>query len=88
MPRYSHLARVIEVLTVVGAARRPVFTAFGGTLNGVPVKESVGEGDWLYSTPIAPGTSVTLTKVFLGGSGDFALIVSIPHGVAFFPDQD
>lgn len=62
----------------------PVFTTFGGTLNGSPVQESAGEGDWMYSTPIAPGASVTLTKVFLGGTGDFTLTVSTPHGTAFF----
>ena len=65
----------------------PVFTSFGGTLNGSPVQESTGEGDWMYSTPIAPGASVTLTKVFLAGPGDFTLTVSTPHGVAFFSGQ-
>lgn len=64
-----------------------VFTTFGGTLNGSPVEEAVGEGDWLYSTPLAPGASVTLTKVFLGGSGDFTLTVDTPHGTAFFTGQ-
>ena len=80
--------RVAVTLTNNGKeAWSPVFTTFGGTLNGAPVEESVGEGDWLYSTPIAPGASVTLTKVFLGGSGDFTLTVSTPHGVAFFTGQ-
>lgn len=65
----------------------PVFTTFGGTLNGAPVEEAMGEGDWMYSTPLAPGASVTLTKVFLGGPGDFTLTVSTPHGVAFFTGQ-
>lgn len=65
----------------------PVFTSFGGTLNGAPVQESMGEGDWMYSTPLAPGASVTLTKVFLAGPGDFTLTVSTPHGVAFFRGQ-
>ncbi|MGH3908399.1 MAG: DUF4190 domain-containing protein [Pseudonocardiaceae bacterium] len=65
----------------------PVLTTFGGTLNGAPVQEAMGEGDWMYSTPIAPGASVTLTKVFLGGTGDFTLTVSTPHGVAFFTGQ-
>ncbi len=60
-----------------------VFTTFGGTLDGVPAKESF-EGDFLYSTPLAPGASVTLTKVFEGGPGEFTLTASTPHGVAFF----
>ncbi|MGH3939081.1 MAG: DUF4190 domain-containing protein [Pseudonocardiaceae bacterium] len=80
--------RVAVTLTNNGQEQwSPVFTTFGGTLNGAPVQESVGEGDWLYSTPIAPGASVTLTKVFLGGNGDFALTVSTPHGTAFFTGQ-
>jgi hypothetical protein len=77
--------RIAVTLTNNGKEQwSPVFTTFGGTLNGTPVKESVAEGDWLYSTPIAPGASVTLTKVFLGGTGDFTLTVSTPHGTAFF----
>lgn len=62
-----------------------VFTTFGGTMNGAPAPETVGEGDWLYSTPLAPGASVTLTKVFeVDGPGEFLVTVSTPHGVAFF----
>lgn len=64
-----------------------VFTTYGGTLNGTPAEESAGEGDWLYSTPLAPGASVTLTKVFVGGPGEFTLSISTPHGVAFFTGQ-
>ncbi len=61
----------------------PVFTTFSGTLNRAPVQES-SEGDWRYSTPIAPKTSVTLSKVFLGGGGQFSLAVSTSDGVALF----
>jgi hypothetical protein len=61
----------------------PVFTTFSGTLDRVPVQES-SEGDWKYSTPIVPSTSVTLSKVFLAGSGQFTLAVSTPDGVALF----
>lgn len=64
-----------------------VFTTYGGTLNSTPAEESTGEGDWLYSTPLAPGASVTLTKVFVGGPGEFTLSISTPHGVAFFTGQ-
>ncbi len=64
----------------------PVFTTFRGTLNRAPVQES-GEGDVRFSTPIAPHTSVTLSKVFLGDSGKFTLAVSTPHGVALFTGQ-
>ncbi len=64
----------------------PVFITFNGTLNHAPVRES-REGDWRYSTPILPHTSVTLSKVFLGGSGEFTLAVSTPHGVALFTGQ-
>lgn len=79
------VVRVPVTLTNNGQQEwNPVFTTFGGTLNGAPVQEAMGEGDWMYSTPIAPGASVTLTKVFLGGTGDFTLTVSTPHGVAFF----
>lgn len=80
--------RVAVTLTNNGQEEwSPVLTTFGGTLNGAPVQESMGEGDWMYSTPIAPGASVTLTKVFLGGTGDFTLTVSTPHGTAFFTGQ-
>jgi hypothetical protein len=61
----------------------PVFTTFDGTLNRAPVQES-SEGDWRYSMPIAPNTSVTLSKVFLGGGGQFSLAVSTSDGVALF----
>lgn len=61
----------------------PVFTTFSGTLNRTPVQES-SEGDWRYSTPIAPYTSVTLSKVFIGGGGQFTLAVRTPDGVALF----
>ncbi|MGH3927455.1 MAG: hypothetical protein ACRDTT_32095, partial [Pseudonocardiaceae bacterium] len=61
----------------------PVFTTFSGTLNHAPVQES-SEGDWKYSTPIVPYTSVTLSKVFLAGSGQFTLAVHTPEGVALF----
>lgn len=64
-----------------------VFTTFGGTLDGAPVQEAVTEGDWMYSTPLAPGASVTLTKVFTAGAGEFVLTVSTPHGIAFFTGQ-
>ncbi len=61
----------------------PVSTTFSGTLNRAPVQESK-EGDWKYSTPIVPYTSVTLSKVFLAGSGQFTLAVITPDGVALF----
>lgn len=61
----------------------PVSTTFAGTLNRASVAESA-EGDWMYAAPIVPHTSVTLTKVFAGGAGRFALTVSTPHGVALF----
>ncbi|MBV9029768.1 MAG: hypothetical protein JO364_05510 [Pseudonocardiales bacterium] len=61
----------------------PVSTTFAGTLDRAPVVESA-EGDWMYAAPIVPHTSVTLTKVFVGGAGRFALTVSTPHGVASF----
>lgn len=64
-----------------------VFTTFGGTLDGAPVQEAVGEGDVMYSTPLAPGASVTLTKVFTAGPGEFVLTVSTPHGTVFFTGQ-
>jgi hypothetical protein len=65
----------------------PVHTTFGGTLNRVPLEEA-NEGDWEYSTPIVPRTSVTLNKVFLGGGGgQFTLAVKTPQGVALFTGQ-
>ncbi|MGH3979327.1 MAG: DUF4190 domain-containing protein [Pseudonocardiaceae bacterium] len=80
--------RVPVTLTNNGAEEwNTVFTTFGGTLDGVPVQESVGEGDWMYSTPLDPGASVTLTKVFVGGPGEFTLSLSTPHGIAFFTGQ-
>lgn len=56
---------------------------FSATLNRVPVQES-REGDWKYSAPIVPSTSVTLSKAFLAGSGQFTLAVRTPEGVALF----
>ncbi|MGH3778862.1 MAG: hypothetical protein ACRDRR_24520 [Pseudonocardiaceae bacterium] len=64
----------------------PVFTTFGATLNRATLQES-NEGDWKYSTPIVPHTSVTLSKVFLGGGGQFTLAVNTPQGVALFAGQ-
>jgi hypothetical protein len=64
----------------------PVVTTFSGTLNRAPLQES-NEGDWNYSTPIVPHTSVTLSKVFLGGDGQFTLAVNTPQGVALFTGQ-
>ncbi|MGH3889179.1 MAG: hypothetical protein ACRDSZ_21920 [Pseudonocardiaceae bacterium] len=64
----------------------PVFTTFGATLNRAPIPES-SEGDWKYSTPIVARTSVTLSKVFLGGGGQFTLAVNTPQGVAVFTGQ-
>jgi hypothetical protein len=64
----------------------PVHTTFGGTLNRTPLEET-NEGDWKYSTPIVPRTSVTLNKVFLGGGGRFTLAVKTPQGVALFTGQ-
>jgi hypothetical protein len=61
----------------------PASTGFAGTLNQAPVAEST-EGDWMYRSPIAPHTSVTLNKVFLGKPGQFNLKVSTPDGVASF----
>jgi hypothetical protein len=61
----------------------PLSTTFIGTLNRAQVAVSA-EGDWVYKAPIAPHTSVTLTKVFVGGRGQFTLTVSTPHGVALF----
>jgi hypothetical protein len=64
----------------------PVFTTFGGTLDHAMLQES-NEGDWKYSTPIVSRTSVTLSKVFLGGGGQFTLAVKTPQGVALFTGQ-
>lgn len=61
----------------------PESTTFAGTLNRTPVEESA-EGDWMYRASIAAHTSVTLTKVFVGGRGRFALSVSTARGVALF----
>jgi hypothetical protein len=61
----------------------PLSTTFIGTLNRAQVAVSA-EGDWVYKAPIAPHTSVTLTKVFVGGRGQFTLTVGTPHGVALF----
>jgi hypothetical protein len=61
----------------------PTPTDFAGTLNQAPVAEST-EGDWMYQSPIAPHTSVTLNKVFLGKPGRFNLKISTPDGVASF----
>ncbi len=61
----------------------PVSTGFAGTLDQAPVAEST-EGDWMYRSPIAPHTSVTLTKIFLGKPGQFGLKVNTPDGVASF----
>jgi hypothetical protein len=61
----------------------PLSTTFGGTLNRAQVAVSA-EGDWMYKAPIAPHTSVTLTKVFAGGRGQFTLTIHTPHGVALF----
>ncbi|MGH3873783.1 MAG: hypothetical protein ACRDSR_20155 [Pseudonocardiaceae bacterium] len=64
----------------------PVFTTFGATLDRAPLPES-NEGDWKYSTPIVPRTSVTLSKVFVGGSGRFTLTIRTPQGLALFSGQ-
>jgi hypothetical protein len=64
----------------------PVSTTFVGRLNHATVPEST-EGDWMYSTPIVPRTSVTLTKVFVTGPGQFTLTMSTPHGEALFSGQ-
>lgn len=80
----ASVIRVAVTLTNNGDKEwSPVFTTFNGTLNRAPVQES-SEGDWRYSTPIAPHTSVTLSKVFLGGGGQFSLAVSTSDGVAMF----
>ncbi|MGH3902293.1 MAG: hypothetical protein ACRDTA_29390 [Pseudonocardiaceae bacterium] len=64
----------------------PVFTTFGATLDRAPLQEST-EGDWKYSAPIVPHTSVTLSKVFLGGGGQLILAVNTPQGLALFTGQ-
>ncbi|MDQ4104641.1 MAG: hypothetical protein M3186_13370 [Actinomycetota bacterium] len=64
----------------------PASTTFIGTLNGAPAPEAT-EGDWMYSAPIVGHTSVTLTKVFVGGPGQFNLTVNTPNGVALFTGQ-
>ncbi|MGH3755569.1 MAG: hypothetical protein ACRDRP_23310 [Pseudonocardiaceae bacterium] len=64
----------------------PALATFSGTLDRAPVPES-DEGDWNYSTPIVPRTSVTLSKVFLGDSGQFTLAVHTQQGVAAFTGQ-
>lgn len=80
----ASVIRVAVTLTNNGDKEwSPVFTTFSGTLNRAPVHES-SEGDWRYSAPIAPNTSVTLSKVFLGGGGQFSLAVSTSDGVALF----
>lgn len=61
----------------------PVSTSFVGKLDRATVPESA-EGDWMYRAPIAAHTSVTLTKVFVGGPGQFSLTASTPNGVAWF----
>ncbi len=79
--------RVAVTLTNNGErAWNPVSTSFIGRLNRAPVPEST-EGDWMYSTPIVAHTSVTLTKVFVAGPGQFTLSMSTPHGVALFTGQ-
>lgn len=61
----------------------PESTSFVGKVNRATVPESA-EGDWMYRSPIVPHTSVTLTKVFVGGPGQFSLTASSPNGVALF----
>jgi hypothetical protein len=61
----------------------PVSTSFVGKLNRATVPESA-EGDWMYRSPIVAHTSVTLTKVFVGGPGQFSLTANTPNGVALF----
>jgi len=83
----ASVIRVAVTLTNNGDKEwNPVHTTFGGTLNRTPLKEA-NEGDWEYSTPIVPRTSVTLNKVFLGGGGQFTLAVKTPQGVALFTGQ-
>ncbi|MGH3594162.1 MAG: hypothetical protein ACRDRF_24480 [Pseudonocardiaceae bacterium] len=61
----------------------PVSTSFVGKINHATVPESA-EGDWMYRSPIVGHTSVTLTKVFVGGPGQFSLTANTPDGVALF----
>lgn len=61
----------------------PESTSFVGKLNRATVPESA-EGDWMYRSPIVAHTSVTLTKVFVGGPGQFSLTALTPNGVALF----
>lgn len=61
----------------------PESSTFVGKLNRATVPESA-EGDLMYRTPIVAHTSVTLTKIFVAGPGQFALIADTPHGVALF----
>jgi hypothetical protein len=76
--------RIAVTLTNNGErAWNPASTTFTATLNGAPAPEAA-EGDWMYSVPIVGQTSVTLTKVFVGGPGAFDLTVRTPHGVALF----
>lgn len=83
----SSVIRVAVTLTNNGEKEwSPVFTTFGGTINRATLEES-DEGDWKYSTPIVGRTSVTLSKVFLGGPGQFTLAVKTPQGVALFTGQ-
>ncbi|MGH3787251.1 MAG: hypothetical protein ACRDRG_12020 [Pseudonocardiaceae bacterium] len=81
---------VIRVpVTLINNSERawnPASMTFTGTLNGAPAPEAT-EGDWMYSTLIVGHTSVTLTKVFVGGPGQFDLTVSTPSGVAVFTGQ-
>jgi hypothetical protein len=83
----ASVIRIAVTLTNNGEQKwSPVFTTFSGTLNRAPLQES-NEGDWNYSTPIVPHTSVTLSKVFLGDGGQFTLAVRTPQGVALFTGQ-
>jgi hypothetical protein len=85
------VVRVAVTLTNNGEQDwNPVSTTFVGKLGHAPTPEST-EGDWMYSTPIVPHTSVTLTKVFaagtkvfVAGSDQFSLTMRTPHGVALF----
>ena len=58
-------------------------TGFAGTLNHAPLAEST-DGDWMYRAAIAPHTSVTLNKIFVGHPGQFGLQISTPNGIASF----
>jgi hypothetical protein len=61
----------------------PAAFTFRATLNQAPAPETT-EGNWMYTTPIAAHTSVTLTKVFAAAPGQFTLAVHTPQGVAVF----